>query len=173
MTGTPQLSVGAPTTQSPELILSSGIKNENPKRKRNEKEKSYIDPSPTPQPRAQSKEQPRNRSKGPKEEGTSLTHCLVCVSRERRARGWRCKQANGAFAVRSNNVLYKFNKKHHHISAGRSLLSVPPSLRPSVHPSARAGHESKSVGLSGVCGLVSVSIGVRWLHFSPSPTPFR
>lgn len=116
--------------QSLELILSLDVRET---KMEGNKGKSYIDPSPTSQPRAQSKEQPRNQSKGPKEEGKLLTHWFVCVLRERWSQGWRCKQANRAraFAVRNNNVLYKFKKKHH--VSGRSLSALCPAIPLSVH----------------------------------------
>lgn len=123
-------------TQGPkltlELILSLDIKET--KTERN-KGKSYIDPSPTPQPRARSKEQPQNqKQKGPKEEGRSRS--LTAWSVGWGAWGWRCKQANGAGALRCQvNDLYKVQEASA-APRGRwlSLLSVPPSLCPSVCP---------------------------------------
>lgn len=125
-----------PSTGGPkltlELILSLDIKET--KTERN-KGKSYIDPSPTPQPRARSKEQPQNqKQKGPKEEGRSRS--LTAWSVGWGAWGWRCKQANGAGALRCQvNDLYKVQEASA-APRGRwlSLLSVPPSLCPSVRP---------------------------------------
>lgn len=116
---------------SPELILSLDVKET--KTERN-KGKSYIDPSPTPQPRARSKEQPQNQSEKVQRKKEEVAHSRVGlwvrgvgmeVQASKRGRGSRCRserfvQVQEASAAPRGRWL--------------SLLSVPPSLCPSVRP---------------------------------------
>lgn len=119
------------------------------------KGKSYIDPSPTSQPRAQSKEQPRNQSKGPKEEG-KVAHSLVGLCFARAPGAGMEVQASKRGRGLSLFVVITFctSSRRSIMSQGRSLSAlcpaIPLSVCPSIRPSAPAGHERKSVGLSGV-----------------------
>lgn len=136
-----------------------------------EKQRKALRPHPPSKPRRQSKEHPPNQSKGAKgRRKVPLTHgfigCLVRASVV--GGGGTSKRTGPGLSLFLVTMFCTSSRRSIMSQAGHSLVSVPPSLCPSVRP----GRERKSVGLSWVCGLVSVSIQVGWLHFScllPAP----
>lgn len=93
-----QHSLGTPMAQSPELILSLGVKNENPKWKRNERKELHRPQpnTPTEGPKQRAATKPKQRSKGRR----NVAHSLLglCFARAPGAglevqaskRGFRC-----------------------------------------------------------------------------------
>lgn len=139
-------------------------------RKRNQKwreatERATLTPPDIPTQGTKAKSIHKTKAKGPKERRkVSLTHWLVCVFSASVGRGYEgtSKRTGVGLSMFLVITFYTSSRRSIMSQAGHSLVSVPPSLCSSIHP----GHERKSVGLSGVCGPVSISIWVCWLHFS-------
>lgn len=178
MGGTGQATVTQRPPGCPELVLEPGsdfilgCQKINPKW-RETKERATSTPAPHPNrgPKAKSSHETKAKVQR-KKESRSLTGWSVFRASAGRRDGGASKQTGPGLSLFVVITFCTSSRRSITSQAGRSPLSVLPSLCPSVRLSARAGRQRKSVGLSGVCGLVSVSIGVLlapFLTLSPMP----